>query len=114
MKFFKVGAPFFLISLALVALFFGEPQLLYRAAGIFAMGGVVLGLSRQVIKQYRDGRVGIHWLLNTLFGSAMLFRGCYLFATGQSLLAIPDAIGVLITTIIHFQLCGYLLKKTGN
>ncbi len=112
--FLKFAAPFLLIGLALTIVGLGGSAALYRIAGTLGMAGVVFGLSRQAWKHYQEGRVGVHWSVNFLFGSAMLFRGCYLFTTGQYLLALPDAIGVMMCTIIHFQFFGYCLKKQGQ
>ncbi len=84
---------------------------LQKIAAAIGMTGLVLGMTKQAIMQYQNGKCGVHWVLNTLMLSAVILRCIYFLRTSQYWLAVPDAYGIVIMSVIQLQLAGYLLKK---
>lgn len=111
-KFFtSVYAPFLLLYVGLhmgIALTVDHLQASIATVGI---AGIGVGMTFQIWKHYREGRCGVHWVVNTIMLVVVVMRSVYFIRTGQTLLAIPDVYTAFIMSIIQLQLAGYLLKK---
>src|SRR3989344_225382 len=107
-------SPFVLIVAGIVIGLSMMPERLQQVAATVGMTGLVLGMTKQAIMQYRSGKSGIHWMLNTIMLFAIVLRGVYLVRTGQYWLAIPDVYGALMMGILQLHLAGHLLKKLTN
>src|SRR5438045_2704857 len=100
-----------MIATALCASLFLSHEVFGRLAGVITIAVVALGLTRQAWKHYIEGVVGVHWMLNGLMMATLTFRGIYMFLEKHDVIAIPDFFGSFVTLVIHFQICGYFLKK---
>ena len=80
-------------------------------AATVGMSGLVVGMTNLAVRQYREGKTIVPWVLNTLMLVAVVLRGVYLLRTGQYWLAIPDVYGIFIMSVVQLQLAGCLLRK---
>ena len=111
-KFFTGAHSIFLLCAAGIVIGVNiDPDMLQRVAASVGMTGLFIGMTKQAIKQYHDGKCGVHWILNTLMHFAVVLRGIYFLRTNQYWLAAPDIYGIFIMGIIQLQLAGYFLKK---
>lgn len=111
-KLFTSGySPFVLLGIGLAVGFYVMPEDLQKIAATVGMAGLGIGMTKQVIMQYQNGRCGIHWLFVVIMFCATVLRGTYMIRTEQYWLAIPDIYGVLLLGISLLQLVGYLIKK---
>lgn len=104
-------SPLIILAVGLIVGVALIPDNLQKVAAAVGMAGLALGMTKQAWMQYKNGKVGVHWTLNTLMFLAITLRGIYMVRTGQYWLAIPDVYGSLVIGAIQFQLAVYLLKK---
>ena len=95
----------------LISIFTKDLGKLQKIAALFGMLGMVFGLSFQAYVQYKIGTVALNPYLNLLFMTAMCVRSVYMMKTNQRWLGFVDIYGVFITTVIQFQIGGYLLHS---
>ena len=111
-RFFTSGySPFVLVLLGLLIGLNVIPEHLQKLAAVVGMVGLGVGMTAQVIMQYKEGKCGVHWIVCAVMLFAIVLRGVYLARTGQYWLAIPDIYGALVISVIQLQLAGYFLMK---
>lgn len=105
-------SPFVLLFVGLgIGISLATENLQQVAAGV-GMTGLALGMTKQAVMQYKNGKCGVHWILNTIMLVALVLRGAYMVRTGQYWLAIPDIYGVVVMGFLQLQLAGLFLKKS--
>ena len=75
---------------------------------ILAVSMVVIALPSQIIKNYREQKCGLSFLMTALPLSVYVVRACYAVAIKSWYILIPDSLGVLFSVVLVYQ---YLKKK---
>lgn len=64
---------------------------------------VLIGITAQVIKNYKDKRCGNSSVLFVLVLAVYLSRAAYAITIGSFYILIPDILGIVLSSIIIFQ-----------
>jgi len=86
-------------------------QIFGSATLILAVSMVVIALPSQIIKNHRDKKCGLSFLMVTLPLSVYISRACYAVTIKSWFILVPDTLGVLFSTILLIQ---YLKPRKSN